>query len=168
MSYRLNVITAVLFSAILVTSVSAKDPKDQGFSGKWVMDRNSSHGTEQIDDLRQNIKVHGSEMTIQSVFAEPKTAIAPLLYLGIMTSALKISTNGEETENQIGPYVFLSKTTMDGNKMTTEWRSQINGDPVQGRWVRTLSDDGKQMTIEITENSTKDQKGDAKLVFNRK
>ncbi len=42
------------------------------------------------------------------------------------------------------------KTTMDGNKLMTEWAAQINGDPVEGHWVHTLSDDGKHMTLDIT------------------
>ena len=31
------------------------------------------------------------------------------------------------------------KTTMDGNKVTTEWTAQIKGDQVQGHWVHTLA-----------------------------
>lgn len=163
-----NSAAALLLSAAMISPVLAKDPKEQGFSGKWVMDHKNSHGTELLDDLRQNIKVGGSDITILSQFAEPKTAVAPLLYLGVMTSSLKLSSKGDESHNQVGPYMHTSKTTMDGNKMITEWSSEINGDPVQGKWVRTLSDDGKHMTLDITETSTKGQKGEASLVFNRK
>jgi len=52
--------------------------------------------------------------------------------------------------------------------MTTDWHAQINGDEVQGKWVRTLSDDGKQTTLQITESSTKGQNGNATLVLKRK
>ena len=57
---------------------------------------------------------------------------------------------------------------MDGNKLTTEWKAQINGDPVEGHWVHTLSDDGKHMTLEIKESSTHGQHAEATLKFVRK
>ncbi len=167
MSRSLLGVAAVL-TAVLILPLSAKDPKDKGFSGKWSLDKNASHGSEPLADLHQNIKDGGSEVTIQSAFPEPANGIAPLLYLGIMTTNLKLKTDGQEITNQIGPYMQVSKTTLDGNKMITEWHTEINGDPVQGRWVRTLSDDGKQMTLEITESSTQGQKGDATLVLHRK
>jgi hypothetical protein len=52
--------------------------------------------------------------------------------------------------------------------MTTDWHAVVNGDPVEGKWVRTVSDDGKQTTLQITETSTKGQTGNATLVFKRK
>ncbi len=142
--------------------------RNQGFSGKWVMDRKSSHGSEILDELWQSIKVGNSGIVIESHFAEPKSAVAPLLYLGIMTSSIKLAANGDESQNQLGPYLHVSKTTIDGNKMITEWAAQLNGDPVQGKWVRTLSEDGRRMTLDIVENCTHDQKGEASLVFLRK
>jgi hypothetical protein len=148
--------------------LSAKDAKDQGFSGKWNMDKKASHGSDPIDDLHQDIKQSGTDLYIQSRFAEPKNGIAPLVYLGIMTTTLKLSTNGEEVTNQIGPFVQTTKTTLDGNKLTTDWHAVVNGDPVEGKWVRTLSEDGKTMTLEITESSTHGQKGDATITFKRK
>ncbi len=156
---------AFVLTAAFALSLAAKD---QGFNGKWVLDKKTSHGSEPMTELRQDIKQSGSDYMIQSRFAEPPTGIAPLVYLGIMTSALNLKTDGQEMKNQIGPYMFVSKTTVEGNKMITDWASTINGDPVQGKWVRTLSDDGKHLILEITESSTKGQKGDATLNFNRK
>lgn len=158
----------VLLGGVLAVCLAAKDPKDQGFAGKWVMDKKNSHGSEMLGDLRQDIKQNGSELTIQSRFPEPASGVAPLLYLGIMATAVSLKTDGQETINEIGPFKHISKTTLDGNKLTTEWNSTINGDAVQGKWVRTLASDGKHMTLEITESSTHGQKGDATLAFTRK
>ena len=154
--------------AVLTAPAFAKDPKDQGFSGKWVMDKAASHGSEMLGDLRQDIKQSGSEVTISSRFPEPATGIAPLLYLGVMTTSLRLTTDGQPVTNHIGPFDQVSKTTIEGNKMTTEWTADKNGDQVQGKWVRTLSEDGKHMTMELTESSVKGQKGDATLMFKRK
>jgi hypothetical protein len=121
-----------------------------------------------LGELRQDIKQSGSNLQIRSLFPEPANGIAPLLYLGIMATDFKISTDGQEVVNQVGPYMVTTKSTLDGNKLTTDWQSSINGDPVQGKWVRTLSDDGKHMTLEITESSTKGQQGNATLNLIRK
>jgi hypothetical protein len=148
--------------------LSAKTPKEQGFSGKWQMVKDASHSTATLADLHQQVKVHDADVTIQNEFPEPPNAVAPLVFLGIMTTSVQLKTDGSEVQSQIGPFLFLSKTTVDNNTMTTDWHAQINGDEVQGKWVRTLSDDGKQTTLQITESSTKGQNGNATLVLKRK
>ncbi len=106
---------------------------------------------------------------VDSIFKEPANAVAPLLYLGIMTSSLRLASDGSETVNQIGPFMQTSKTTVDGNKMDTEWVAKhTSGDVVNGHWTRTLADGGKHMTLNITENSTQGQSGTATLNFVRK
>ena len=149
-------------------ALSAKSPKEQGFSGKWQLVKDASQMSAPLPDLHQDVKVHDSDVTIQNLFPEPANGIAPLVFLGIMTTSLHLKTDGNEIQNQIGPFLQISKTTVEGNTMTTEWHAQINGDEVQGKWVRTLSDDAKQTTLQITETSTKGQNGNATLVLKRK
>jgi hypothetical protein len=161
-------LTGLALLLSLSLALFAKDPKEQGFSGKWSLIKDQSHSTEPLPDLHQQIKVKGSEVTIQNQFPEPANGIAPLVFLGIMTTSLRLNTDGTEVTNQIGPFAYVSKTTVDGNTMTTDWHAEVNGDPVQGKWVRTLSDDGRQSTLTITETSTKGQNGNATLVFKRK
>lgn len=163
-----QIVVAVAMGAILVAPGMAKDGKDHSFAGKWVMDKKDSTGSEELAELRQDIKMHDDKMTIQSRFPEPANGIAPLVFLGIMVSSIELSTDGQPSTTQVGPFPFTSKTTINGNTMTTEWNSSFKGDPVQGKWVRTVSDDGKHMTLDITESSTKGQSGTAKLTFKRK
>jgi hypothetical protein len=166
-STRISILSCFAALALLVLPIGAKDSR-QGFDGKWVLDKHSSKAPEVPDDLRQDIRIKGSEVTIQSLFKEPANGIAPLLMLGIMVSSLRLTTDGRELQNQIGPFAQTSKTTLDGNKMETEWNAVVNGDQVQGHWTRTLADDGKRMTLHIKESSTKGQGGDATLQFIRK
>ncbi len=161
-------ITGLALFLSCTLALSAKDPKEQGFSGKWQMVKDASHSSEPLADLHQQVKIHDSDITIQNQFPEPANAIAPLVFLGIMTTSLHLKADGSEVQNQIGPFLHLSKTTLQGNTMTTDWHAQINGDEVTGKWVRTLSDDGKQVTLQITESSTKGQNGNATLVLKRK
>jgi len=78
--------------------LSAKTPKEQGFSGKWQMVKDASHSTATLADLHQQVKVHDSDVTIQNEFPEPPNAIAPLVFLGIMTTAVQLKTDGSEVQ----------------------------------------------------------------------
>jgi hypothetical protein len=132
------------------------------------LDKHSQLPADAPGSLQTKIKQDGTGLTIESNFDEPKSGVVPLLYLGVMTNKLHLSTDGQEQQTQIGPFMAAFKSTMDGNKLMTDWKAQINGDPVEGHWVQTLSDDGKHMTLEIHESSTHGQHAEATLDFVRK
>jgi hypothetical protein len=160
----------VLFTMAFVTFVGlvgAKDAPDS-FSGKWVLDKHGARPGDAPNGLETKIKQDESGLTFESSFKEPDNGVVPLLYLGVMTNKLHLNTDGQDQQSQIGPFMAVFRTMMDGNKMTTQWKAQINGDPVEGHWVHTLSDDGKHMTLEITESSTHGQHAEATLTFVRK
>ena len=156
-----------LLVCLFLTALIAVAADRSGFAGKWVLDRGST-GDEPIPvNLVQSIKQHGSNYDIQSTFAEPSDGVVRLLYVGIMTTNLTLSTDGSEQQNQIGPFQHASKTTVDGVTMTTEWRAVIKGEDVTGKWVRTLDGDGKRMTM-IVQESSNGQDHQATLKFRRK
>jgi hypothetical protein len=163
----------VLFTTLVTlgVAVAASVGGANTFDGKWVLDKKAGN-TATVpppDDLRQNIKANGNNIAIDTTFKEPTSAITPLLYLGIMVTTLKLNADGSETVNQVGPFMQTTKTTVDGNKMETEWVAKhTSGEVVNGRWTRTVSDDGKHMTLEIKESSTQGQSGSATLSFIRK
>jgi hypothetical protein len=154
-----------------VLAAAATVGSSNGFDGKWVLDKKAAN-TATVpppDDLRQNIKASGGNISIDTTFKEPNNAITPLLYLGIMVTNLKLNADGSETVNQVGPFMQTSKTTVDGNKMDTEWIAKhTSGEVVNGHWTRTVSDDGKRITLEIKESSTQGQSGSATLNFVKK
>ena len=159
-----------LLAIVLVGSagvISAKDTQD-GFSGKWVLDKHSPRPGDAPNDLQTKIKQDSTGLSFESTFKEPQNGIVPLLYLGVMTNKLHLNTDGQDQQSQIGPFMAVFRTNMDGNKMTTQWKALINGDPVEGHWVHTLSDDGKHLTLEIQESSTHGQHAEATLEFVRK
>ena len=165
---KLGVVLSVVFLMVSVFAVNAVNAKDEGFSGRWVLDRGSQRPGDGPNNLEQRIKQDNSGVTIESTFKEPENGVVPLLYLGVMTTKLHLSTTGETQQNQIGPFQMGSKTTINGNQMETEWTAMANGDQVQGHWTRTLSDDGRHMTLVIKESSIKGQHGEAELHFTRK
>jgi hypothetical protein len=166
--YKRVFLTSLITFAI---SVAASVGGANSFDGKWVLDKKAGN-TATVpppDDLRQNIKASGGNISIDTTFKEPNNAITPLLYLGIMVTNLKLDAGGSETVNQVGPFMQTSKTTIDANKMDTEWIAKhTSGEVVTGHWTRTVSDDGKHMTLEIKESSTQGQSGTATLSFVKK
>lgn len=155
------------FAFLIVTISASASSKDDGFTGKWVLDKGQP-STDAPGNLETRIKQDGSGITLESTFKEPENGIVPLLYLGIMTTRMHLSFDGGTQQNQIGPFQMASKTTVNGNTMDTEWTAVVKGDQVQGHWTHTLSDDGKHMTLEIKENSTQGQNAQAILHFVKK
>ena len=137
-------------------------------AGKWVLDKKSARPGDAPNDLETKIKQESSGLTIESTFKDPDNGVVPLLYLGVMTNRLQLKTDGQEQQTQIGPFMAVFKTTMEGTKLTTDWKAEIKGDPVEGHWVHTLSNDGKQMTLDIKGSSTHTQHAEATLNFVRK
>jgi hypothetical protein len=156
----------VVIGILAATLLTAKD---EGFSGKWVIDKSASTATADIpDNLTQQIKKKGDTYLIESYWREPHGGIAPLALLGIMTTNLKLGIDGREVRNDIGPFHQVSKTTMNGNQLVTDWTAIVNGQSVKGQWTRTLSEDGKGMTLDIQESTEDGKSNSGKLVFKRK
>jgi hypothetical protein len=161
-------VSAVCLTVLFSFSVLAKDGPS-GFSGKWELDTSQSTATSDIPDgLQQQIKQKGSQLVIQSKWKEPQNGVAPLVLLGVMTTELKMKTDGTQDNTQIGPFMATSSTSQDGDAMVTKWQTNANGEAVTSQWRRSLSPDGKTMTLEIQETNASGKNGNAKLVFKRK
>jgi len=161
-------VSAICAAVVFSFSVLAKDG-GPGFSGKWEVDKSQSTATSDIPDgLQEQIKQKGSELLIQSKWKEPQNGIAPLVLLGVMTTELKLKTDGSQDNTQIGPFMATTSTSQDGDAMVTKWQTNANGEAVTGEWRRSLSPDGKTMTLDIQQTTASGKNGNAKLVFKRK
>lgn len=143
--------------------------KDGGFDGKWIIDKQASTANFDIpDNFTEQIKMKGNELSVQSTWKEPKNGVAPLPLLGLMITESKLKADGAEQRNQVGPFVQITKTTINGKEMVTEYNAgSEEGKSVSGKWVRTLSDDGRQMTLVITQTGN-GANSEGRLVFRRK
>ena len=157
----------IAFAALGVAAIGTA--KDAGFEGKWMVDKQASTANFDIpDNFMQQIKMKGENLTVQSTWREPKNGVAPLPLLGLMITDSKLTANGQEQRNQVGPFVQVSKTTITGNEIVTEYNAASEeGKNVSGRWVRTLSPDGRQMTLTISQTGN-GAPSEGRLVFNRK
>ncbi len=161
--------TSKLLSFVLLIALAllAKG-KDEGFSGRWILDKASPRPGAAPNNLETKIKKDGSWVTIESSFQEPENGVVPLLYLGIMTTRMRLGANGDQVQNTIGPFQMASKTKVNGNQMETEWTAIEKGDTVNGHWIHKLSDDGRHMTLEIKESDPKGASSEATLYFVKK
>jgi hypothetical protein len=139
-----------------------------GFDGKWEMDKSKTQAVGAPEELQIEMKQNGPKLVIKSKYREPKSNIYPLLWVGIMTYELELTTDGTEKLTQIGPFAHNSKTRIEGNKMITEFVAKHDAGKVDGQWIRTLSDDGKEMTLQILANASDGRKLDQTLIFKRK
>lgn len=140
-----------------------------GFDGKWVLDKGKTQAAPGApEDLQLDIKQHGPKVLIKSKYREPGNATYPLLWIGIMTYELELTTDGSEKVTQIGPFAHNSRTRIEGNKMTTEFVASNGDGRVDGQWIRTLSPDGKEMTLQVLSSASDGRKLDQTLVFKRK
>lgn len=163
-------IRSALVCTVAGVICAASWAKNSGFDGKWELEKNQSTATAPLPEgLQEQIKQKGSELVIQSRWREPANGITPLVLLGVMVSELRLNTNGTQTTSQIGPFAAATTTRQDGdNSLKTDWQATINGQSVTGHWIRTLSSDGKNMTLDIQQQSSDGKTGTAKLVFRRK
>ena len=157
-----------LFFAIAGLAIGADGPLG-AFEGKWKLDKKKTQVKGGPEDLEMEIKADGSSgLVIKSKYREPKSNIYPLMWVGIMTHELPLSSDGSEKTNQIGPFAHVSKTTVDGKKMTTDWRAAMETGHVEGQWIRTVSDDGKEMTLQVISKASDGRNMDQTLVFARR
>jgi hypothetical protein len=155
-----------LFFAIAGLLTAASAGPIGAFEGKWKLDKKKTQAKGGPEDLECEIKAEGSSgILIKSKYREPKNSIYPLMWVGVMTYELPLSADGSEKTNQIGPFAHVSKTTVDGNKMTTDWRATMENGHVEGQWIRTVSPDGREMTLQIISKASDGRKMDQTLVF---
>jgi hypothetical protein len=64
--------------------------------------------------------------------------------------------------------MHVSKTQVDGNKMTTDWKATLENGNVEGKWIRTVSPDGKEMDLQIIAKSSDGRNMDQTLIFRRR
>jgi hypothetical protein len=141
---------------------------ETGFDGTWVIDKDASKATFEIPaSLTQKIRQDNDEMVIVTTWREPRDGVSPLPLLGVMVSELRLKTDGHEQRGQVGPFAQASKTTVNGGVAETEYTAAVHGQTVNGHWKRTLSPDGRQMQLEITQSGS-GQSAQGTLVFKRK
>ena len=159
-----------MLAITLGANAAAKtDTPAQNFQGKWQLDKKkTAESVAAPGNLMQEIKPKDGKLLIKSQYDQPKNGMYPLVWLGIMVEQFTLNPDGSETVNDIGPFRHVSKTTLEGNKMTTTWNATIENGTIDGQWIRTLSSDGKEMTMQVVSKASDGRNFDSTVVFHRK
>ena len=158
----------LLASVCLVALVAAKDKT--GIEGKWELDKSKTGSAIEGGplDLETEIKQKGNSIVVASKYKEPANGVYPIAWIGIMAYEMKFNSDGSDTVTGLGPFQHKSKTTMNGSTMTTDWVAQTEVGNSTGQWVRTVSPDGKEMTLQIKSKISDGRTVDKTLYFKRK
>lgn len=161
--------TSLLALLILAASGSVTAADKSGFGGKWVLDSSASNMASPMpDNVIQEIKDSNGKLQVRTTWREPKNGMLPVAYLGLLTSEYRLQADGTEVPNQVGPWMMNTKTTMSGKSLTTDWSANNQGKVMNGQWVRTLSDDGRTMTLQVNSTGADGNPAKSSLVFKRK
>jgi hypothetical protein len=154
--------TALL--SVTFALVAAAAPPD--FNGAWRL--LGSSGAIAPEGLIVTIRQTASSIDFHSQWEEPKSGQYGLTLLGIITPDFRIAAAAQEDLNQVGPFVFRSRSRWEGNRLITAWNtSDFNSQSFHGTWTRYLSADGRQMTLEIAAVSSPGKASRATLLFKR-
>src|SRR5712691_9461429 len=152
---RRKVISFAAVGAIVLAVALWKGRAQQSsvpdFSGDWRVV--SATGTTPPEEFTMQVKQSSTSLRVTAHWTEPANGEYGLTLLGLTTPEVILSTDGRENLNQVGPFVLHARTLWSGARLITNWTtSEFLGASFQGQWVRSLSADGHEMTIEIHAN----------------
>ncbi|HUS07076.1 MAG TPA: hypothetical protein VMZ52_12295 [Bryobacteraceae bacterium] len=175
--YKLSKSVAACFYVLAFSVAAPAAPKSppkfdtpaQAFLSKWHLDKKKTQNVAGAPgNLMQELKMKDGKLLVKSQYDQPQDGIYPLIWLGIMVEEFTLNPDGSENVNDIGPFRHVGKTTVNGNTMTTDWNATIENGTVAGQWVRTLSANGKEMTLQVTGKASDGRTVDSTLVFQKK
>ena len=137
------------------------------FSGEWELV--SAAGTTPPEAFVMLMNQSSTVLRGNAHWTESENRQYGLTLVGLITPELIFSMDGREDLNQAGPFVIHSKTRWTGARLITKWStSEFLGMSFEGQWVRSVSVDGRELTLEIHANSSQGRHSDAVLKFRRK
>src|SRR5947207_3516133 len=153
MRRRLIAISAIGTIALATTvwKGRARQSAPPDFSGEWQIV--SAVGATAPDGFVMRANQSSTALRVTAHWTKPQNGEYGLTLVGLITPALSLSINGREDLNQAGPFVIHSKTRWSGARLITTWNtSEFLGVGFAGQWIRSVSADGRELTLEIRAN----------------
>jgi hypothetical protein len=162
----ISAIGAMAFVATLWKGRAQQSPQPD-LSGTWELV--SAVGTTPPDRFVMQVNQSSTTLRVNSYWNEPEKGEYGLTLIGLLAPELTFSTDGREDLNQAGPFVIHSKTRRNGARLVTTWgTSELMGISFRGQWVRSVSDEGRESTLEVHADSSQGRRSDATLRFRKK
>jgi hypothetical protein len=161
-----------LIALITVCLLAGQDTPN--FSGTWIMDRVKSDavggrpgtGGAKPMEISLLIKHEGKSLFITRKLSRGDQELS---------EEFRYTTDGAENRNPgmgLGGQDVISKSRWEGKKLVTEWsqtRTTMEGQAtMKTKETRSLSDDGKVLTIETTNSLVQRGEFVGKQIFNKK
>jgi hypothetical protein len=104
-----------------------------------------------------------------TTFKDENAATMMLPFLMVIADRqAELRADGKEEVVKTGVFEQRSRTVWEGQRLVTSWTMKTPQDPPQGRWVRSLSADGKTQTVEIEFRSAMMGTLQVTLIFTRR
>jgi hypothetical protein len=145
----------------------AQQSAPPNLSGEWVPV--SAAGTKPPDNFVVQMSQSSATLRVASHWTQPENGQYGLTLVGLLAPEMTFFMDGREDLNQAGPFVLHSRTRWDGARLVTSWNtSEFHGVSFDGEWVRSVSADGREFTLDIHANSSQGQHTEAMLKFRSK
>ena len=136
-------ILGFLSSATLLIVAQASRPN---FSGRWELDKSrSDFGSLPPDDRAMELIQHQEpKLTITQVWKDTE---------GEHTVVWQLTTDGTENLARMNETEIASRTVWEDGKLVTDWRMKTGTQLSEGKYVRSLSEDRKTLTVGVRQRS---------------
>ena len=136
------------------------------FHGVWKLI--GAKGANAPPEFVVNIEQAGEALQLHARWEEPKQGQYALTLLGVVAPEMRLTTADQQDLNQVGPFVFHSRSHWKDNRLITEWNTSAYMEQwFRGTWTRYLSADGHEMTVEIAVQSSGGARSEATLIYRR-
>jgi hypothetical protein len=151
-----------LFGATLAARAEQEKPD---FSGTWTLDADRTEGPFTPPAMTQVIDHKDPVFKWTTKFKEEGTPKLPVFLTGFAVPSGEVKTDAHYETTKIQAGERETRTMWNGQRLVTTWTIRTLHDPSQGKWQRSLSDDGKTQTVDLEYRSAMMGLVQAKLVF---
>ena len=109
--------TAVVCAAGLVLASMAA--AQSNVSGEWEVE--SVQGASLPEDFVQHVRQSGAETVFKATWKGAQNGPFGLTLIGLITPELRITTDGAENTNAMGPFTHRSHSGWQNERLVTEW-----------------------------------------------
>ena len=158
---------AALTALAILWTVRAQRTSHPDLTGVWELV--SASGTTTPPGFVMRATQSDGSLRVASEWTPPEDGKYGLTLIGVTVPQAAFSFNGSEDVNQAGPFVVHSNTRWEGPRLVTAWNtSEFRGTSFKGTWTRSLSEDGRTLTLQISADSSEGKHSEAVLKFSKR
>jgi hypothetical protein len=160
---------AVIFLAVVLAVCLRAQQGRPDFSGQWKLDLARTQAPADPPEMEQTIEHKEPALKWSTkIGTQDGSPMLPPFLMGIADPQGELTTDGKETVKTVGPFERRSRSEWQGQRLVTTWSVKTPQDPPHGKWIRSLSADGKTQTVDVEFQSEMMGTVQAHLVFSKR